>query len=560
MSRLAMLAVLVLGLWGVVLGRAATLASHRDALQSVALRQQIGMATLQPQPGRILDHAGRILAVSEPQPSLFADPSAIADPDRFAGQVADALSLDPAAERRLGDEIKRKRTRRFVWIDRRVTDDAVVALRNAGLPPEAWGVRQELRRIYPYGPVASHLVGFRDIDHVAQAGVEQRFSAELSGAPGHRRYVRDSRGRPLLQLDQMTEAVRPGSDIRLAVDTAVASIVGRELDATMDAFGPAWAAAIVVDVRTAEIRCIETRPTFDPNRPASTLAAGFDHATRTTFEPGSVVKPLLAATALDAGLCSLSEPIAVAEGQTVFGNRRLKDPIRSPTASLSEGLMRSSNLIAAAVAGRLGPHETHRALEQVGFGRPVDGDLPQRRGGSLSEPADWSGYSLASHAIGYEFAVTPLHLASAYTTLAAGGVRRPLRFLASSESSVAERGRRVWTESTCRALIAGPLRDVVTNGTATAARLDHVDVFGKTGTAQQYDPTTGRYRSDNVTAVFAGGIPTERPRLVAVVVVSGPSRGGDSGGRVAAPAAVRILRDADRLLFASPTTAAAIAD
>ena len=547
MTRLAVIASLVAALWAANLLRAGLLLVQRDDLRDVALRQRVRTESIEPVPGRLLDHRGRLLAVSERRPSVFLNPSKIDDPRTFATEVATVVGDADA----IRDQIESRRNRQFIWL-RRFADEATVdALRQLGLPDQSWGVCDEWQRTFPQGTAATHLVGFRDIDHRPRMGLELLFADALAGTAGTHRSVRDSRGRLLSPLDRMTQSVADGEAIRLTIDAAVQAVVGRELDAIVEEYHPAWATVIVVDVASGAVRAIENRPSFDPNRPAA--GGQTDHARRTTLEPGSTVKPLLMAAAVDARVIDPAVPVDTQLGQAVFGSRQVRDAHHVGIDLPGEILVHSSNVGAAYIAGQLGPARVYNTFRQLGLDQPVATDLPLERTGRLTRPEDWSDYSLGSHAIGYELAITPLHLAAAYATLSRGGVPVPLRFLEKTEAPIQTSPRRIWSPEVCRWLTSQPLRDVLVRGTARRADVGDATVFGKTGTAQKYDPELG-YASGRVACLFAGGVPAAAPRLVAVVIVDSPTTGnGRGGGSVAAPAAVRILRDADRLLWPDAT-------
>ena len=541
MSRLQAIATLAAVLWGVVSLRAAWLVADGTELRSAALRQRFTHVAIESTPGQLVDRRGRVLAISGTRPSVFVDPSRIDDPAEFAAAVAPIVSAD-ADE--LAAALRRHRTQRFRWLRRLTTPQTVERLRELALPERTWGVREERDRFYPQGIAAAHLLGFRDIDHAAKSGLEKRYAAAMTAEPGERAVVRDARGRSLAVLQSLTKDPSPGQTIRLSIDAAVQAIAARELDRLVDRHRPRWAAAVVIDVERSELVASETRPTFDPNDPQAAAANGLNHAFATAFEPGSTMKPFVVARAVDDKLASPDEMVDCGDGEAAFGGRTVRDSHPVGRVPLGEVLVESSNIGVSRLVGRFDRRALWETFDAVGFGRVPRVQPPLGRTGRLRPVSGWTDYSPISHGIGYELTVTPVQLAMAYAIIARDGRDAPLSLL--HDAAIETQPRRVFTSETCRWLRTGPLADVVSRGTARAAALPGVPVWGKTGTAQRFDPVKKVYRTDRATAVFAGGIPAERPRYVAVVVADDPAAGG-GGGRVAAPAAIRILRDTDRM-------------
>ena len=557
MTRLQTLAVLIAVLWGVVLLRAVGFAARSGELQRSAVRQRLVADEIDAEPGRLTDRNGRVLAVSQRRLSVAVNPSRIDDPKTFATVIGPVLQLEPEAIERT---LRTHADKRFRWLRRQVDDATESRLQPLELPVGALELRREWDRIYPHGPLASHLLGFRDIDHAPRDGLERRYDAELTGRTGRQVRVSDSRGATLSLLDRVAQPPQNGQTIRLAIDAGVQAIAARELDAVVQTFEPAWAAAVVIDVPSSSLLAIETRPTFDPNRPAAAATAGRNHAAQTAVEPGSTVKPLLVAAALDAGLVDVATVIDCGTGHETIAGREVRDSHAVGRVRLAEVLVESSNIGAVRVARRLGRPNVWSTLDRFGFGQspPV---LPSiGRPGQLVPVEGWSDFSLASHAMGYETTITPLGLASAYATLARDGERRPLR-LRADDIAVQTEPTHIVTAETARWLRTGPLTEVVRRGTASRAWAPGPVVWGKTGTAQKYDRELGRYVHDRATCLFVGGIPADRPRLVVALVVDAPMTGpGTAGGSVAAPAAGRLLRDTLTLLRAQGATRRSEAD
>jgi cell division protein FtsI/penicillin-binding protein 2 len=271
----------------------------QERFDARATRQRLFDETIVARPGDIYDRQGRLLATTTQSQSLFVDPSLIPDPDHVAQQLAPPLGLD-AAE--LAERLQQLHDRRFVWIKRRLSKTETDAVRTLALPKGIWGFRPEHVRHYPQGPLASHVLGLRDIDGVGRGGVEEWFDDRLRGSDGRRRLVRDARGYVLDVLDEAAEPAVPGATVTLTIDSVVQLFTERELDAVMEQWKPASACAIVIDPQTGDVLALASRPGFDPNRTGDIAQnAWLNTAIASTFEPGSTFKPSIVAWGLDQG-------------------------------------------------------------------------------------------------------------------------------------------------------------------------------------------------------------------------------------------------------------------
>ena len=543
-ARSLIATVCVLGLWMAAVGRVVAVQSAGAELRRVANRQRVRTRPVAARPGSIVDRNGRTLAASVRRQSVFADPSVIADPHAFARQVAPPLKRDAND---LTRRLRAASDRKFLWLARRVENDIAEELRQLEL--SGLHLRAEWRREYPLRQTASHLLGLRGADGVARGGIEERFANTITGTDGQTATVRDVRGRPLGLLSRMSRRPLDGSDVRLAIDSRIQSVASAALDAAVDRWHPAWCACVVLAVGSGDILAIESRPTYDASDPTAAATAGFFHAARATFEPGSTVKPLVIAAALDAGVVTTEDSIDCGRGQAVVAGRPMRDSRGNGVLPLAEVIARSSNIGAARVAERLGRERLYAALLRFGFGHPVPSDLAASETGRLRPVNEWSGYSLGSLAMGHELSVTPLQLAAAYASLCRGRAVRPRLVLSSVDDR--EASPEVVSGATARWVTGVAMRRAVEEGTARSVAHADIDVFAKTGTSQKFDIDLGRYRTDRATCVVACGAPADSPRVVAVVVVDDPRGSGPfSGGRVAGPLARRVIAEAARLMRA----------
>ncbi|MGE3316745.1 MAG: peptidoglycan D,D-transpeptidase FtsI family protein [Planctomycetaceae bacterium] len=519
-----------------------------------ANRQRIFTEKIPARPGEILDRQGRLLASTITSRSLFVVPEKIENPADVARSIAGALELNPEE---LCEQIERRRDKKFLWIKRRLTEGEVAAVRALNLPERAWGFREEYLRKYPQGVLAAHVIGLRDVDGVGRGGLEQSLDAQLRGEDGSRMVVRDARGRVIDVLDEVTKPPQPGETAVLTLDVVVQLFVERELEQVMEEWKPSAACAIVMDPRTGDIIAMASRPTFDPNNPVNVPDAAWKNtAIASMYEPGSTFKPFIVSAAIDKGVLDPHESFDCEHGSYKMGSRVLHDEHHYGELSVTDILVKSSNIGMAKIGERLKNEGLYQAAITFGFGRPTGSELPGELGGMLHPLRNWTSYSTGSVPMGQEIAVTPLQMIVAHCALANSGVLRSPRLvlreadLSPLSSDVAAPGApstslvtRTVSADAADWVVREPMVEVVKRGTGKKAQLDGYLVFGKTGTAQKMDPKTGKYSTDKHVSSFLCGAPAEDPRALVLVVVDEPSVGGTHyGGTIAAPAAASILQ------------------
>jgi cell division protein FtsI (penicillin-binding protein 3) len=267
------------------------------------------------------------------------------------------------------------------------------------------------------------------------------------------------------------------------------------------------------------------------------------------FEPGSTLKPFIAAALLEKGRARVDEVVNTHNGQLVLNKRTITDLHKAPQMNLADVIRYSSNIGIVEFGSRLSPREKFETLRDIGLGMATGIPLPGESDGSLHEPARWSGQSAASVVMGYELAVTPLQLVSAYATLANGGeLLQPhiIKEIRSADGAVLYEAKRrvlrkVFSERVSNQ-VRELLRSVVDSGTAVKADLAAFEVAGKSGTARRTEKGRG-YVAGNYTASFVGLFPAEKPQYVVLVKLDSPKR-SYFGGEVAAPVTSVVLRAA----------------
>jgi cell division protein FtsI/penicillin-binding protein 2 len=507
-----------------------------------ARSQQVNEEVILARAGDLLDRSGRLLATTICVPSLFANPSRISDPAKFAATVSAALQIDadPILERILAN-----RHRQFLWIHRRLSDEQLLAVQKLNLPAQVIGYRREFQRHYPQGTLAAHVLGLRNIDGHGQGGVEEAFDTVLRGRDGIRRFVRDARGFVLDVLEEVTRPPIDGTSVRLTIDIVMQLHVEQQLDELMRKHRARGACAIVVNPRTGEVLALASRPTFDPNHPELASEAAWKNlATSAVFEPGSTFKPLVVAWALDRQFLNRDENFDCEWGAYRMGRRILHDHHRYGVLSLTDVLVKSSNIGMAKIGERVGNERLFELASAFGFGRKTGIELPGELTGLLHPLEEWTSYSTGSIPMGQELSCTPMQLIAAHAILANHGQRISphlwLETLGEQELLRPVIVSQIVRPEVADWVVRGPLVDVVERGTGKQARLPGRTVFGKTGTAQKAN--TEGYSSERHLSSFIGGANAEDPQLLVLVSVDEPQGADQFGGSVAAPYVAAILK------------------
>lgn len=535
-----------LGLLGLVLAvRVIEIQWWRHAeFAARAARIQSWVEPVPARPGLILDRTGRVLAASTPAASLYLDPQRVADPEIVARRLASVL---PISSEQLTARLQAAGGSRFLWVQRRLSPAQVLAVQDLGLPTNCYGFREEFQRHYPQGTIAAHVLGLRDIDGIGRGGLEEAHDAALRGTPGERRVRRDARGYVVEVLTDESRAPVDGDQICTTIDSVLQLRVEERLARLAASSQPKSCTAIVMLPESGEMIALASYPAFDPNQPQSVPAGAWkNQAVASMFEPGSTFKPLIVGWALDRGLLQRDELLHCGWGAYRMGHRVLHDHHAYGELSVTDVLVKSSNIGMARIGERLTNAELYRACAAFGFGRPTALGLPGELPGLLRPLDEWTSYSTGSIPMGQELSATPLQIITAHAALANGGRRvtpRLVRSTAPGSAAAPEVVAPILSPETAQWLIAGPMREVVTRGTGKEARIPGYSVFGKTGTAQVVDEATGRYSHDRHICSFICGAPVDQPRALVLVSVEEPQGPGvQYGGTVAAPVARDILQ------------------
>lgn len=405
---------------------------------------------------------------------------------------------------------------------------------------EGVDVVEEPRRHYPYGAIASALIGFTNVDEGGLTGIEALYDKALGAKHGEVEGVLGAGGQIAVGTRKVVNSPKNGGEVQLTVDVNIQSITEECLQEMMEKHQPAGACAIVMDVRNGDLLAVANMPRIDLNNwkrelKEHGLGVMRNMAMTFLFEPGSTFKPITIAAAMEAGVvgegsrlyCTGSMKIgkhtihcARHGGSRAHGSQTLRDVVAH-----------SCNIATAQIGMKLGASALYEATRRFGFlEKPVAGS----ERGRLAKPDGWQRIRLANVAFGQGIQVTPLGLAAAYAAIANDGVYVKPRLLLNEP---VETRAVLSPEVACR--MREYLRAVVDEGTGKLAQVKGYDIAGKTGTAQKVVPGKKGYAPGKYVASFVGFAPADNPRIVVLVVVDEPHN-GYFGGTVAAPVFARI--------------------
>jgi cell division protein FtsI/penicillin-binding protein 2 len=533
------------GFFIVVLRLTDIMVLNHERLNERARMQQLKGEDVRVRRGMIFDRHGREMAVNLEMESLYCDPTEIVSPEKSARALSGIT----------GKPTKAILTRftsegRFVRVDRKIEPEVAKRIRETRI--KGISFLPDAKRVYPKGPLASHILGFVDIDNKGIEGIELKYNKYLNTSGGKIMFTRDASGKTLSQGVDMESW---GNNIVLTIDEGLQYMVEAELDKAMEKWRANAAAVIMMDPFTGEILALANRPSFNPNAVSGNRQGERrNRAITDCYEPGSTFKIIVGTAALEEGVVSLDMPFDCSRGVIEVGKRLVHDAHKHGVLSFKEVIQKSSNVGSIMVGMKLGKERIYQYAKAFGFGEKTGVDLPGEVSGWIRPPEKWSGTSIGSIPIGQEVAVTPLQVLRAYSAIANGGFlvtpHLVSRIITPEGQSVWEAkhaaetdGKRVLSQKT-----AETFKDILKTvtedgGTAKSASVSGNYVAGKTGTAQIIDPHTKRYSKEKFVSSFVGFVPADNPRIAMIVVIYEP-RGQIYGGVVAAPVFKQIAENA----------------
>lgn len=495
--------------------------------------------------GRILDRNGLILASSIPAPSLWAIPKDFDADTAQRKQLAKLIGMTP---KELADRLDDNPN--FVWLRRQAEDQVAKDVLALGLK----GVHQvrEYKRKYPEGEAATHVVGFTNIEDKGQEGIELAHQVDLAGRDGTRRVIKDRLGRVIEDIGDSVAAV-DGHDVELSIDSKVQFFAYQRIrDAVAENKAKAGS-VVVLDARSGEVLALANYPSYTPgDRRNLTGEQLRNRALTDTFEPGSTVKPFIAAWALETGRVKPDTIIHTAPGKISMGGFVISDSHAHGDLTVSEVIQKSSNIGAMRMGLMFQPREMWELYTQAGFGQKPQISFPGAVTGRLRPFKTWKPIEQATMSYGYGLSASLFQIAHAYTVFAHDGEFIPVTLAKSGTQGADAKvsGLKVISPETAKtvrqmlSLVTGP------GGTAPRAQTIGYSVGGKSGTA--YKQEGKGYAVKKYRSWFVGIAPINNPRIIVAVMVDTPSAGKWYGGDVAAPVFSDLVQQTLRTLGVQP--------
>jgi cell division protein FtsI (penicillin-binding protein 3) len=414
--------------------------------------------------------------------------------------------------------------------------------------------QKEDRRFYPKRELAAQVLGYVNLDEEGMGGLEYRYNSSVRGETGRAVIMSDARGRSFNSIEQ---PALPGANLVTTIDENIQYILEKEVANAAVKTRPKGISIIAMSPSTGEILGMANYPTFNPNEYAKYRSeAWMNRGVSETYEPGSTFKIVTAASAIEEGVANPDDVIDCQMGSITLFGRLIHDHARFGLLTVKQIMEKSSDVGAIKLGLRVGDERFASYIDRMGFGRPTTIDLPAEERGLTKPPSRWTKSSIGSIAMGQEIGVTPLQIVRMVSVIANGGLLyRPyvVKTIEGPKGDVvneaAPHGERVISAETA-AKLQDMLEVVVTEGTATAGKLEGYTAAGKTGTAQKIDET-GHYSKTKFVASFAGFAPASNPVIAVIVVVDEPT-GPHMGGEVAAPIFKKVTEPILRYISVPP--------
>jgi cell division protein FtsI (penicillin-binding protein 3) len=488
--------------------------------------------SLLPKRGTIYDAHGDILAMSVKAQSVFLSNKDTDDSLQLYRKLSAVINLDMEEKKNI---IRRIRNGdKFIWIKRKLDESEYKKLEPLQTPINGKSridFVEEYKRIYPQHETACHILGGVGMDEQGLFGVEYSLESILMGKGGKVEADVDAR-RKIFKLNYL-ETPKPGKDIYLTIDSSIQFFIEKELKQTVNQFQAKGGVVIVMNSQTGDILAMASYPVYSPDSMKHTSKNVLKNkAISFLYEPGSTFKIILAAAALEQNVCYPQQVFDCGNGKFQIKDRTITDHHPFDRLSFEDVLIHSSNIGAARIGLKLGKKKYYEEISRFGFKKRTGICLPVEEKGILRHPDKWSQVSIAFIAHGYEIAVTPIQMITAFNVLANHGymVQPSIIKNIAAGSPTAKIRKKLLSPGTVMR-ITSIMTEVVNRGTATKAKIEGIDIAGKTGTAKKM--INGKYQRAYISS-FGGFFPAQNPQITMFVLIDEP-KGSYYGGDVAAP-------------------------
>jgi len=509
--------------------------SNKDYYSFIAERQQYKPQVVKAERGIIKDINGEVLSFTRDNVSFFVDTRMVTpnSVDSITNLFSRVFNRPAKYYRELIENGLRN-----ICLEKKVPMEKALVLKKKVF--DGLFYEEDFTRVYPYGSLASHVLGYVNKDLLGIEGLEKVYDKKLTGIDGNYVFERDVLGRIVSVDEKASTPAVPGNNIILTINKTYQKILQEELAKGLQNFGGESAVGIIMNPNNGEVLALANIPDFDPaNYEIFSADARRNRAVTDPYEPGSTMKSIILSILFDQKLVSENEIINTENGKYLIRSVKISDTHAHEELTVRGVLEQSSNVGMSKLSVRFEDDILFKYLRDFGFSNPTSIELPSEADGLLRKPSSYTPLSKAFLSFGYGLSVTPIQMITAYSALINGGtLYKPyvVKSVTDFQGKILEETkptkiRTIISKSTSD-IIKDIMIGVVENGTGTAAQLDNVLIGGKTGTSQQLE--NGSYTSRKHNSSFVGFFPADNPQIICMILVNAPEV-GKYGGLVAAP-------------------------
>jgi len=543
-ARRRIVLMFMLGMFIILFAQAVKLAAfEKDKLQKESRQRQHRTLDLFPYRGKILDRNGSLLAESTPVYSIMADAALVNFKDtdpiaqaKLSNQKKQLANLLKLSTKDLDKKLK-NRNKRNVPLRKNIppgTKIKIMALKVSGISSN-----KIYKRFYPEnGPVA-HVVGFTGSDGVGQEGIEMLMNKNLAGEKG-RIINRIDKNRRVVGEVQQIKLPKDGLDIKLTIDLRLQNEAYNALQKAVEKYEAISGSAVLLDAKTGEVLAMTNYPSFNPNGYNKVGDFIKNRAVTDVFEPGSTMKPISLAVALERKAVTINTLIDTGKGAYRYQGKFIRDTHPHGEIAVKEVIKVSSNIGSAKISEKVSSNNLAAMYRKFGYGEKTGISFPGEVSGTLRKHTTWKKIDHSRASYGYGMNSTLIQTAQAYTVFANDGKLKPISLIKDDDLKIS---KRVLSPKTTKAILT--ILESVTDdeGTGSKARVYGYRVAGKTGTTRKY--IDGEYVKNKYIGTFVGLGPVSNPRFVMAIMIDEPlKKKGYYGGTLAGPVFSRVMSKA----------------
>lgn len=493
--------------------------------------------------GSIKDADGNLLAIDIQSFSLWVNPSAVID-IITDNNIRDLSKILGVSVREIKVNLEKNKHKHFMFLKRNVSMDNYEKVK--ALKLDFINADKEFTRSYPSGNAFSNVLGFTGIDGHGLSGAELQLENLLKGSDGQRTVVRNRLGQVIDEVvSEDTMPVKNGEDITLTIKSKYQVIVANNLAEAIKKHGASSGAAVVVEAKTGNIVAMVSLPNYDNNEVSQRKGAALKQKSVVdSFEPGSIIKPLVMALALDAKAVKVNEQINVGNGVLVYNGKKITDVSKNGGLMTPEKIIaKSSNVGMSIISERLTAEQMHAVFSALGFGRVPDIKFPGITTGRLRPYKKWRPIEKITQSYGYGLSVSLLQMAKAYTAFANNGYVKNLNMIKNEaiEKSNETYGLPVYTDGVVKSVVDMMVKAQSNTGSKLQKQILPFKLAGKSGTSRML--VNKKYSTENYRASFIGLAPASDIKYVMAVTIENPTKNGYFGTLVSGPVVAKSLNE-----------------